>query len=162
MSTNIKHTYTHTLAHTQTYTFYYEGHHSIQRERELRVTANKLTTLQLHSSRCFKFQSIWGKYVYRWCTGQKFRASAGLLQLYDITEHQHGPHLRIIGSHHQILEGHTHWYEIRPHEDHLTIIKRRKQQWYGHVSRPSGLAKGKTILQGTVEGGRRQGRQWKR
>ena len=34
-----------------------------------------------------------------------------------------------------------------PHED-LTIVKRRKLQWYGHVSRSSGLAK--TILQGTV------------
>ena len=48
---------------------------------------------------------------------------------------------------------------IGPHED-LTIVKRRKLQWYGHVSRSSGLAK--TILQGTVKGGRRQGRQRKR
>ena len=46
---------------------------------------------------------------------------------------------------------------IGPHEDLMTIVKRRKQQWY--VSR-SGLAK--TILQGTVKGGRRQGRQKKR
>ena len=44
---------------------------------------------------------------------------------------------------------------IGPHED-LTIVKRRKLQWYGHVSRSSGLAK--TTLQGTVKGGRRQGR----
>ena len=44
---------------------------------------------------------------------------------------------------------------IGPHEDLLTIGKRRKLQWYGHVSRSSGLAK--TILQGTVKGGRRQG-----
>ena len=42
---------------------------------------------------------------------------------------------------------------IGPHEDLLTIVKRRKLQWYGHVSRSSGLAK--TILQGTVKGGRR-------
>ena len=35
-----------------------------------------------------------------------------------------------------------------PHEDLLTIVKRRKLQWYGHVSRSSGLAK--IILQGTV------------
>ena len=49
---------------------------------------------------------------------------------------------------------------IGPHEDLLTIVKRRKLQWYGHVSRSSGLAK--TILQGTVTGGRRQGRQRKR
>ena len=46
---------------------------------------------------------------------------------------------------------------IRPHEDLLTIVKTRKLKWYGHVSRSSGLAK--TILQGTVKGGRRQGRQ---
>ena len=49
---------------------------------------------------------------------------------------------------------------IGPHEDFLTIVKRRKLQWYGHVSRSSGLAQ--TILQGTVTGGRRQGRQRKR
>ena len=48
---------------------------------------------------------------------------------------------------------------IGPHED-LTIVKRRKLQWYGHVYRSSGLAK--TILQGTVKGGRRRGRQRKR
>ena len=48
---------------------------------------------------------------------------------------------------------------IGPHED-LTIVKRRKLQWYGHVSRSSGLAR--TILQGTVKGGRRQDRQRKR
>ena len=29
---------------------------------------------------------------------------------------------------------------IRPHEDNLTIEKRRKLQWYGHVFRSSGLA----------------------
>ena len=49
---------------------------------------------------------------------------------------------------------------IGPHEDLLTIVKRRKLQWYGHVSRSSGLAK--TILQGTVKGGRRQGGERKR
>ena len=46
-----------------------------------------------------------------------------------------------------------------PQED-LTIVKRCKLQWDGHVSHSSGLAK--TILQGTVKGGRRQGRQRKR
>ena len=30
---------------------------------------------------------------------------------------------------------------IGHHEDFLTIIKRRKLQWYGHVSRSSGLTK---------------------
>ena len=49
---------------------------------------------------------------------------------------------------------------IGPHEDLLAIVKRRRLQWYGHVSRSSGLAE--TILQGTVKGGRRQGRQRKR
>ena len=49
---------------------------------------------------------------------------------------------------------------IGPHKDLLTFIKRRKLQWYGHVSRSSGLAK--TILQGTLKGGRRQGGQRKR
>ena len=49
---------------------------------------------------------------------------------------------------------------IGPHEDLLTIVKRRILQWYGHVSRSSGLAK--AILQATVKGGKRQGRQKKR
>ena len=48
---------------------------------------------------------------------------------------------------------------IDPHED-LTIVKRRKLKWCGHDSCSSGIAK--TILQGTVKGGRRQGRQKKR
>ena len=48
---------------------------------------------------------------------------------------------------------------IGPQKD-LTIAKRLKLQWYGHVYRSSGLAK--TILQGTEKGGRRQGRQRKR
>ena len=48
---------------------------------------------------------------------------------------------------------------IGPHEN-LTIVKRRKLQWYGHVSGSLGL--GKTILQGTVKGGGRQGGQRKR
>ena len=49
---------------------------------------------------------------------------------------------------------------IGPHKDLLTIVRRHKLQWYGDVSRSLGLAK--TILQGTVKGGRRQGRQRKR
>ena len=48
---------------------------------------------------------------------------------------------------------------IGPHKD-LTIVKKRQLKWHGHVSRSSGLAK--TILQGTVKGGRRRGRQKKR
>ena len=48
---------------------------------------------------------------------------------------------------------------IGPHGDLLTIVKRRKLQWYGYISPSSGLAK--TMLQGTVKGGRRQGREYK-
>ena len=43
--------------------------------------------------------------------------------------------------------------------DLLTAVKRRKLKWYGHVTRSSGLAK--TILQGTVQGGRQRDRQRK-
>ena len=39
---------------------------------------------------------------------------------------------------------------IGPHKDFLTMVKRRKLQWYGHVSRSSSLAK--TISQWTVKG----------
>ena len=42
----------------------------------------------------------------------------------------------------------------------MTIVRRRKLKWYGHVSRSPGLAK--TILQGTEKCGRRQGRREKR
>ena len=45
------------------------------------------------------------------------------------------------------------------HDDLLTMVKKRKLRWYGHISRSSGKAK--TILQGTVKGARR-GRQKKR
>ena len=48
---------------------------------------------------------------------------------------------------------------IGPYED-LTSVERRKLKWFGHVTRSSGLAK--TILQGTVLGGRRRSRQRKR
>ena len=49
---------------------------------------------------------------------------------------------------------------IGTHENLLTIVKRRKLKWYGHVSRSSGLAR--TILEGTVNGGKRQGTQKRR
>ena len=48
---------------------------------------------------------------------------------------------------------------IGPHEHLLTIVERRKLQRYEHASRSSGLAK--TTWQGTVNGGKRQERQWK-
>ena len=43
---------------------------------------------------------------------------------------------------------------IGPHEDLLTTVKRRKLQWYGHVSRSSGRL-AKTILRGTVKKGKK-------
>ena len=49
---------------------------------------------------------------------------------------------------------------IGPYKELLTIVKQLKLQWYGHITRSSGLAK--TFLQGTVQGGRRRGRQRKR
>ena len=49
---------------------------------------------------------------------------------------------------------------IGPYEDLITTVKKRKLRWYGHKTRSTGLAK--MILQGTVQGGRRRGRQKKR
>ena len=49
---------------------------------------------------------------------------------------------------------------IGVHEVLLTMVKKRKLRWYGHISRSLGMAK--AILQGTVKGARRTGRQKKR
>ena len=49
---------------------------------------------------------------------------------------------------------------IGVHDDLLTMVKKWKLRWYGHISRSSCMAK--TILQGTVKGARRRGRQKKR
>ena len=46
------------------------------------------------------------------------------------------------------------------YDDLLTMVKKRKLRWHGHISRSSGMAK--TILQGTVKGARRRGRQKQR
>ena len=59
--------------------------------------------------------------------------------------------------------GDGHWpqvWDLPKNPTTWTILKRGKVQWYGHLSPSSGLAK--TILQGTVKGGRRHGRQRKR
>ena len=49
--------------------------------------------------------------------------------------------------------------EIGVHDDLLTMVKKRKLRWYGHISRSSGMAK--IILQGTVKGARRrQKKRW--
>ena len=49
---------------------------------------------------------------------------------------------------------------IGEYDELLTLVKKRKLRWFGHVSRSSGLAK--TIPQGTVKGKRKRGRQKKR
>ena len=49
---------------------------------------------------------------------------------------------------------------IGVHDDLLTMVKKRNLRWYGHISRSSSMAK--TILQGTMKGARRRGRQKKR
>ena len=46
---------------------------------------------------------------------------------------------------------------IGVHDDLLTMVKKRKLRWYGHISSSSGMSK--TILQGTVKGARRRGSQ---
>ena len=45
---------------------------------------------------------------------------------------------------------------IGVHDDLLTMEKKQKLRWYGHISRSSSMAK--TILQGTVKGAIRGGR----
>ena len=49
---------------------------------------------------------------------------------------------------------------IEEYDDLLTLVEKRKQRWFGHVSMSSGLAE--TILQGTVKRKSRRGRQKKR
>ena len=49
---------------------------------------------------------------------------------------------------------------IGEYDELLTLVKKRKLRWFGHISRFSGLAK--TIIQGTVKGKRKRGRQKKR
>ena len=44
---------------------------------------------------------------------------------------------------------------IGEYDDLLTLVKKRRLRWFGHVSRSSGLAK--AILQGTVKGKRKKG-----
>ena len=50
--------------------------------------------------------------------------------------------------------------DIGEYGELMTLVKKRKLRWFGHVSMSSGLAK--TILQGTVKGKRKRGRQKKR
>ena len=46
---------------------------------------------------------------------------------------------------------------IGEYDELLTLVKKWKLRWFGHVSRSSGLVK--TILQGTVKGKRKRGKQ---
>ena len=48
---------------------------------------------------------------------------------------------------------------VGPQEPLLGTVKRRKLIWFGHVTRHNSLSK--TIMQGTVAGGRKRGRQKK-
>ena len=48
---------------------------------------------------------------------------------------------------------------VGPQEPLLSTVKRRKLAWFGHVNRHDSLCK--TIMQGTVEGCRKRGRQKK-
>ena len=48
---------------------------------------------------------------------------------------------------------------IGANDNLLPMVKKRKRRWYGHISRSSGMAK--TVLQGTMKGTRRRGRQKK-
>ena len=50
-------------------------------------------------------------------------------------------------------------YLVGPQEPLLATVKRRKLAWFGHITRHDSLFK--TILQGTLEGGRRCSRQRK-
>ena len=49
---------------------------------------------------------------------------------------------------------------IGVHYDLLTMVRKSKLRWYGHISTSSGMSK--TILEGTVKWARRRGRQKKR
>jgi len=55
----------------------------------------------------------------------------------------------------EIIESH-----IGPYKSLLSVVKERKLKWYGHTTRAAGMPK--LILQGTVEGRRKRGRQRKR
>ena len=46
-----------------------------------------------------------------------------------------------------------------PQESLVGLVRRRKLAWFGHITRHNGLAK--MVLQGTLEGGRKRGRQTK-
>ena len=48
---------------------------------------------------------------------------------------------------------------VGPQESLLATVKRRQLAWFGHITRHGSLSK--TILQGTLEGGRCRGRQRK-
>ena len=103
------------------------------------------------------FQLLWGDFLHEWSSQQSSKEEykpwkwGATARYYDISYKDHVTNEEVRGKIQQAIE---------PHKDLLPIVKRRRLQWYGHVSRSSGL--GKTILQGTATGGRRQGGQRKR
>ena len=50
----------------------------------------------------------------------------------------------------------TNTKHMKNYEELMTTVRKRKLQWYGHVTKASGLSK--TVLRGTVQGERRWGR----
>ena len=67
-------------------------------------------------------------------------------------------HIRTMFTHEEVLQEDP--SSIGEYDELLTLVKKAKLRWFGHVSRSFGLAK--TILQGTVKGKRKRGRQKKR
>ena len=99
----------------------------------------------------------------RFTSYREFTKHVGVIVSSSGTEHTETPSIVLVrlsyrnlsdGSHEKIQQA------IGPHEDLLTIVKRRKLKWYGHASRSAGLAK--AILQFIVKEGRRQGKQKKK
>ena len=59
----------------------------------------------------------------------------------------------------RFAERSRHLAAIGENDEPQTLVKKQKLSWFGHVSRSSGLAK--TILQGTMKGKRKKGREKK-
>ncbi|KAI8511673.1 hypothetical protein Bbelb_107730 [Branchiostoma belcheri] len=73
-----------------------------------------------------------------------------LRRLLGISYHQHKTNVYVYQQVYSL---------VGPQEAMMSTVRRRKLQWFGHLTRHNNLAK--TILQGTLEGKRRRGRQKK-
>ncbi|KAI8502174.1 hypothetical protein Bbelb_197620 [Branchiostoma belcheri] len=73
-----------------------------------------------------------------------------LRRLLGISYHQHKTNVYVYQQVYSL---------VGPQEAVMSTVRRRKLQWFGHLTRHNNLAK--TILQGTLEGKRRRGRQKK-